>query len=915
MSKARQRSRNEKRIQILITMMVGVLMFAGPLLAFFPTTARTIGGLLGRSHQSITEDMYKQKVSEYFSITKLTDPMKQAMKDIADGDASVDSDHSHEAFFHVDGERMPEAHDNVRSLLNDVVSQLDSKDVSAARKSFGMALHTVQDFYAHSNWIEMGNTGPSQFGLAGGSFTRLPAGTPTCLFCLSASPVDLLCLNCAANLLPNGLTSGYYGGEPDAPKPNSGKCSHGGFSDATALLGLTGGINKDSRACSLPLIGSISPHFFLHDLAADAATQASKLVLDEIKQRVTPKELKALLGIGPSLVFAIDDTGSMADIIAQVQAQAVSIVNSRVGTPDEPSQYVLVPINDPVSGPAITTDDKDTFISAINSLFASGGDDCPELQNTGVFQGLSAADDGGDLFMFTDASSKDGSLAGANIGLAQQKDIKVYDMTFGSCSPIDPSYLRLTSESGGQLFFLPRNQAGNVASLVDLIARSNVVNIFSVRNVLSGTPLSYSIPIDALSKATFSISSESQFGSVSVVLKRPDGSPVSSGDPGVTFLSFPSGKGQIISITNPPVGAWSVTVNGSDQFSIVATGEGDLQLGSLRFVEPGGSPGHDGLFPINGLPVLGVTNTVDTVIDGAFSSAQLEMRSPDNTLLNTVMLNAVPESNGEFLSTVTLPSTPFRFYVTGSDSAGHAFSRVLPALTTPELVRVIAPTPQQLVPGQPLTYTFNVTNTGPTDVFTVTAVDDQKLITSVSTSSITVDSSHPATVSVTLLKPNVPGHAFSDTLTVSVESFTSGARNFAVVHSSVGNQAPDVSHAMASVPVLWPPNHKLIDEAIVGVTAPGGATPQIVINSITQDEPASSPGSGDTCPDGAGIGTSVFQLRAERDGGGNGRVYTITFTATANGVSSTGTVRVIVPHDSGDGAVDDGPAFNSTSCQ
>jgi hypothetical protein len=54
-------------------------------------------------------------------------------------------------------------------------------------------------------------------------------------------------------------------------------------------------------------------------------------------------------------------------------------------------------------------------------------------------------------------------------------------------------------------------------------------------------------------------------------------------------------------------------------------------------------------------------------------------------------------------------------------------------------------------------------------------------------------------------------------------------------------------------------------------------------------------------------------VRAERDGGGNGRVYHIDFTATdGHGGTCSGAVLVGVPQSESDSAVDDGPLFDST---
>jgi hypothetical protein len=59
------------------------------------------------------------------------------------------------------------------------------------------------------------------------------------------------------------------------------------------------------------------------------------------------------------------------------------------------------------------------------------------------------------------------------------------------------------------------------------------------------------------------------------------------------------------------------------------------------------------------------------------------------------------------------------------------------------------------------------------------------------------------------------------------------------------------------------------------------------------------------------------QLRASRDGNGDGRVYTITFRARdASGNTSFVTATVTVPHDQGHGdAVDSGAAYTvNSSC-
>lgn len=122
---------------------------------------------------------------------------------------------------------------------------------------------------------------------------------------------------------------------------------------------------------------------------------------------------------------------------------------------------------------------------------------------------------------------------------------------------------------------------------------------------------------------------------------------------------------------------------------------------------------------------------------------------------------------------------------------------------------------------------------------------------------------------------------------------------------------------------LWPPNHKMhsftlsscataIDtcEGTIDVNAAG------TITTIYSDEPEDVKGNGDgnTTGDIVITGPNSFSLRAERQGGSNGRVYGVNFRVsdTAGNVAS-GTCRFVVPHDqSGRPTVDDGPGKGYT---
>lgn len=134
------------------------------------------------------------------------------------------------------------------------------------------------------------------------------------------------------------------------------------------------------------------------------------------------------------------------------------------------------------------------------------------------------------------------------------------------------------------------------------------------------------------------------------------------------------------------------------------------------------------------------------------------------------------------------------------------------------------------------------------------------------------------------------------------------------------NTPPVCSGAAASPSMLWPPNHKMQNITIEGVTDADTDPLVITIDSVTQDESTTALGSGGKAksPDASINGDGTVDVRSEREGGAphNGRVYSIDFTATdPENESCSNTVSICVPHDKGNGntCIDDGQDFDSTT--
>ena len=133
--------------------------------------------------------------------------------------------------------------------------------------------------------------------------------------------------------------------------------------------------------------------------------------------------------------------------------------------------------------------------------------------------------------------------------------------------------------------------------------------------------------------------------------------------------------------------------------------------------------------------------------------------------------------------------------------------------------------------------------------------------------------------------------------------FDGAAADSDTVVVTVADTTPPVVTVSLDPNVLWPPNHRLAEiTATVTVVDSCDASPVIRLKSITSNEPDDGLGDGDTAEDiqGAAFGADdrSFLLRSERDGGRDGRTYTVCYEAEdGSGNVGTGCATVEVTHD------------------
>jgi hypothetical protein len=134
----------------------------------------------------------------------------------------------------------------------------------------------------------------------------------------------------------------------------------------------------------------------------------------------------------------------------------------------------------------------------------------------------------------------------------------------------------------------------------------------------------------------------------------------------------------------------------------------------------------------------------------------------------------------------------------------------------------------------------------------------------------------------------------------------------------VDTTAP-VINLNGAAPVLWSPNHNYVtfsvSDFVTSVTDSCNTSlglSSVVISKVTSDELEDGGGDGSTLNDIVIAGNcKSVQLRSERDGGADGRVYTIYFTVTdASGNVGTASAMVTVPVSQSSGpAIDSGPHY------
>ncbi|XP_034379649.1 von Willebrand factor A domain-containing protein 7 isoform X1 [Arvicanthis niloticus] len=645
---------------------------------------------------------------------------------------------------HFDAERLLQGRTRLVGALRETLVAARALEYTLARQRLGAALHALQDFYSHSNWVELGERRPHSHLLwpRRELWSLAQVGDATCSDCEG--------LSCPENILDSTLlTSGYFGTHP--PKP-PGKCSHGGHFDQSSSQPPRGGINKDSTS------PSFSPHHMLHLQAAKVALLASIEAFSLLRSRLGDRGFSRLLDITPasSLSFVLDTTGSMGEEINAAKIQARQIVEQRQGSPMEPVFYILVPFHDPGFGPVFATSDPDSFWQKLNEIQALGGGDEPEMCLSALELALQHTPPLSDIFVFTDASPKDAFLTDRVESLTQEKRCRVTFLITEdpsrargrarreALSPLrfEP-YEAIALASGGEVIFTKDQHIQGVAAIVGESAAGLVTLPLEPPVFIPGKPCVF-----AVDHLLWQVTVRMHGDISSFWIKSPAG--VSQGpEEGMGPLGNTRRFGQFwtVTMTDPPqTGTWEIQVAAEGTPRVRVQAQTSLDF-LFHFGIPVEDGPHPGLYPLTqpvaGLPtqlLVEATGLVsrEKLVDGQpqFSHVVLR-RVPEGTHLGRVSLEPVgPPERGLLAASLPLTllsvSAPFSLELVGQDGGGQGLWRTAPqpCSVAPVLLELSGP-PDFLTPGSKAALSLHIASfSGPQDLDLRTSVNPSFSLTS-----------------------------------------------------------------------------------------------------------------------------------------------------------------------------------------
>lgn len=718
--------------------------------------------------------------------------------------ARVDLRYALNASFHFDDEMFVQGRRIITEGIEAIKASIEQENYVAARGKMGEIFHPLQDFNSHSNWVELGKKFPNSNLLRPDVSIGNIAdeSRATCRSCDGD--------NCTNNILEDiiegqVLTSGYFGIVPLTSTKPTGKCSHGGAVDQTSFIVPTGGINKDSLS---------SNHGYLHIEAANMATAATSELLEVIRQAAGDRPFLQMMGLfkgsSKALCFVIDTTKSMNDEIEEVKTATTSIINSEVGTENAPAAYILVPFNDPEFGPLIKTTDPKILEGVIGSISTSGGGDEQELSLSGLQLALRLAPFNSEIFLFTDAPSKDPQLKSSVTALIEQTQSVVNLIISDSTSTnrrkrhlysqqqqtrVTASdaelYRELAQASGGLMVEASKSELSAAASIISDSLKSSVVTLVqAARNPGKEEVFSF-LADDSIENLMVFITGRS----VTFTLTSPTGDSQQSTDTSGSLITSSQSAGTLRKLQLKKLtGLWMIRIASTDLYTLKVIGQSPIDF-LFDFVEASQGP-FEGYDVLDTRPRADVNGSLLVSLTGSDTATVTEVSLVESRGSAEIKGTVKPQGSGNFLVLVDrIPSVEFAVRVKGQDDnfnsrASIVFQRQSHINFRSSNVTITADAESTFTPSTPLSVPFSVMTFGAGGNFTIRATNNQGFPSS-SPTSLSLDSEKSVNGTVTISAPANTRSGTDVTLTIEAEAVDGGDTNYIVLRSTVINPNKD----------------------------------------------------------------------------------------------------------------------------
>ncbi|KAJ8038941.1 Hemicentin-1 [Holothuria leucospilota] len=421
--------------------------------------------------------------------------------------------------------------------------------------------------------------------------------------------------------------------------------------------------------------------------------------LPEDEETQTPEEPDYPPG-STSLTFVFDTTGSMHDDLMKVQEGATRILETTTSNADTPLyNFVLVPFHDPRVGPVTETQDQSLFLRQLNDIYVHGGGDCPEMSVTAIKVALELSLPGSQIYVFTDARSKDYNKTNQVLKLIQEKESQVVFVLTGDCNESShegyQAYEQIAATSSGQVFLLNKSDVEEVLRFVELSVQTRKVHLIST-DMKQGAVQYHWLPVDTrLRQFTISVSGDNP----NIMLRGPGGEviPVLPNNPDDPpdgpYLEelLTLGKAYIVAMRNSTPGLYRLNISSTSSSTLRVQGISllDFSYGFSR--EPTTNLNHTSRLPLRGVRSQLLISADELLPRGYLKKVEfLDLRGhiiPGHEYT----LEPDPTQEGVYtVPDITPPGDYFHIRVKGIDGQNYNFQRITAAAVSP------------LVPAAPL---------------------------------------------------------------------------------------------------------------------------------------------------------------------------------------------------------------------